>query len=92
MARYGRQVVRIASSLALARGDVTNGMRLRDRSLVCLRGAFAAHQRRRPIDHDAIELTGRATEFGLDFRERLPPRWDWCNAVHLWTEPDAKMR
>ncbi len=49
VARHGRQVVRLASSLALERGDVANGMRLRDRSLVCLRGAFAAHQRRRPI-------------------------------------------
>jgi hypothetical protein len=91
VARNGRQVLRMASSLALERGDVANGMRLRDRSLVCLRGSFAAHQHRRPIDHDAIELTGRAMEFGLNFQERLPPRWDWCNAVHLWSEPGAKM-
>ncbi len=90
VSRHARQVLRLAASLALERGDVENGMRLRDRSLVCLRGAFAAHQHRRAIDHGAIELTGRACEFGLDIRHRLPPRWDWRDAVHLWFEASAE--
>lgn len=86
VARHGRQVIRMAASLALEHGDVQVGMRLRDRSMVSLRGAFEAHERQREVDHGAIELTGRSHEFGLNMRQRVPEHRDWRHVMHLWTE------
>jgi len=83
---HGRQVLRLAASLALDRGDVQLGMRLRDRSLPCLRGAFAEHQRHREVSHGAIALTSRSHAFGLTLGQRVPTTWDWRAALHLWIE------
>jgi hypothetical protein len=84
--RHARQALRLAASLALDSGDVGNGMRLRSRSVVNLRGAFAAHQRKDGVDRAAIALTGRTVKFGADIRQRLASLWDWRDAEHLWTE------
>jgi hypothetical protein len=86
VARHGRQVIHMAASLALEHGDVQVGMRLRDRSMVSLRGAFEAHERQREVDHGAIELTGRSHKFGLNMRQRVPEHRDWRHMMHLWTE------
>ena len=87
-----RQVLRLAASLALEHGDVANGLSLRDRSLISLRGAFAAHQLRKPVDRGAIELTGHPFKFGMDVAERRLPVWDWSRAKHLWTEDALTVR
>src|SRR6516225_4188840 len=86
LARKARQVLRLAAGLALERSDVPNGLRLRDRTLTSFRGAFEAHQRPRPVNRNAIDLTGRFMDFGLRLDDRRPPRWDWSRAAHLWTE------
>lgn len=86
VARQGRQVLRLAASLALEGGDIENGMRLRGHSVVRLRGAFAAHQRKQPVDRGAIELTSRNLNYGTDIHYREPAPWDWRLATHLWVE------
>jgi hypothetical protein len=84
-AERARQVLRMASSLALRRGAVQEGMRLRDRTLVTLRGAFSAHRGGKDERDWAAELTGRFRAVQAQLR-RQPLRWDWRDAETLWTE------
>lgn len=86
IANQARQVLRLAASLALDSGDLQNGLPLRERSVLSLRGAFEEHQRTRPVDYGAVELTGNNVKFGLDGRYRRRPCWDWSAAKHLWAQ------
>lgn len=84
-AALARQVLRMASGLALRRGAVQLGLQLRERTLVSLRGAFSAHCGGSADRDGAAELTGRFRSIQTQLR-RQPLKWDWRDAETLWTE------
>jgi hypothetical protein len=91
-ALLGRQVLRLAASLALSAADFASGMRLRDQPLTNLRSAFALHQLRSPDGHVAAALTGDGLTVDFDSIQPAPANWDWSAAEHLWNAGDGAGR